>query len=134
MSQTAIYPEITAPRWGIEEQEVQIVSPRKPYVYGTGKNSALVHKINYIRLRWWTYGPRGEYLIRLQSPRMAAVTNCGQWISIDSTRGKLCSIPKPDAVFCACCHGQGRNFPRNKQHVISLELAKVRLGCIEVPL
>lgn len=134
MKHVAAYMEITAPRWGKEEREYQTVPARKPYVYGTGHNNAVMHKIRNLRLRWWTCGPRGEYLVRLQSPHILAVTNCGQWISIGGTKGKTCAMPKPDAVLCAACHGKGRNFPRGHKHDVRLKLAKVRLGCVETPL
>lgn len=133
MSKTAAYNEIRVPRWGKEEKEYQIVKPRKPYVFGTNSNNALIHKVRHMRLRWWACGPRGQYLVRLQSPRMMAVTNCGRWIFVDGTKGKLCELPRPDAVFCAACLGKGRNFPRGEAHEVSRELAKVRLGCVEVP-
>jgi len=131
---TAAYSAITAPRWGAEENDVQIVPARMPYVYGTGGNSALMHKVIYLRLRWWDCGPRGAYLIRLQSPRMLAVTACSQMIRIDGTRGKCCALPRPNAVLCAACHGQGRNFPRGREHAVPIQLARVRLGCVEEPL
>ncbi|HEX3985790.1 MAG TPA: hypothetical protein VHX13_04190 [Acidobacteriaceae bacterium] len=133
MTHIAAYPEIIAPRWGAEEREYQTVAPKQPWVHGTGKNNALIHRIRVVRLRWWTCGRGGKYLIRLQSPRMMAVTNCGQWITIDSTRGKVCNLPKADAVICAACMGKGRNFPRHEKHEVPLALAKVRLGCVEVP-
>ena len=131
---TVAYPKITAPRWGPEEREYQTVAPKKPYVHGTGKNNALIHTIRCVRLRWWACGPAGRYLVRLNTPRMTAVTNCGAWISIDSAEGKMCALPKPDAVLCAACNGRGRNFPRHEKHEVPLALAKVRLGCVEVPL
>lgn len=131
MSHTIAYEGITAPRWGPEEREYQTVKARKPYVHGTGKNNALIHKIRCVRLRWWTCGSNGHYLVRLNTPRMLAVTNCGQWISIDSAQGKMCELPKPDAVMCAACAGKGRNFPRREKHEVPLTLAKIRLGCME---
>jgi hypothetical protein len=125
------YLEIIAPRWGKEEREYQTVPPRKPYVCGTGKNNALMHKIKNVRLRWWGLGPRGEYLVRLQSPRMLAVTMCERWIPLHNTKGKICELPKEDTVLCAKCHGKGTNFPRGTKHEVPLPLAKVRLGCVE---
>lgn len=130
---TAAYMEIRAPRWGVEEKEVQIVAPKKPWVFGTGRGNALIHKINHIRLRWWDFGPGGHYLVRLQSPRIAAVCNCGRYIRLTDTSGRMCAVPKADAVICKACMGEGRNFPRGREHEISASLARVRLGCIEVP-
>lgn len=133
MSQTAAYLDIMAPRWGKEESDVQIVPSRKPYVYGTNRNNALIHVVRHLRLRWWTYGADGHCLVRLQSPRMTAVTRCGRYISLNGVRGKTCALPRPDAVLCKACLGKGRNFPRGETHEVPVELARVRLGCVEVP-
>lgn len=125
---TECYDGITAPRNGPEENAVQIVAPKKQWCYGTNKSNALVHRIAYVRLRWWVH----DYgcMRRLSSPRMMAVTKCQRYIRLDDTTGTMCEIPKPDAVLCKACLGQGRNFPRGKKHEISLEVAKVKLGCI----
>lgn len=131
--QTACYTEIRAPRWGREEREVQIVKPKMDWVFGTNKSNALIHRVHHVRLRWWTYGPGGAYLVRLQSPRMMAVCNCGQYFPLDRERGKMCALPKPEAVICKACVGAGRNFPRGQKHEIPLGEAKVRLGCVELP-
>lgn len=132
MSETALYDGVTAPRWGKEENEYQIVAPRKPYVYGTNSNNALVHAVAYMKLRWWEH----DYhcMRRLQSPRIFAYTKCGRSIRLHDTSGKACEVPKPDAVMCAACQGKGRNFPRGKAHEVPLEIAKVKLGCVEQPL
>jgi len=125
----AAYTEIRAPRWGKEESESQIVASKVPYVFGIGANNAVIHTIKHIRLRWWTTSAGGAYLVRLQSPRMIAETNCGTWRHIDGPRTKTCELPAPNAVMCAMCNGKGRNFPRKQQHEVPLALAKIRLGC-----
>lgn len=131
MKQTvAVFPEVRAPRWGKEESEYTRAKKHPPYVYGTSGNACLIHKVNYVRLRWWTYGGGGSYLIRLSTPRMIAVTNCQRWYSLDSTRAKTCATPRSDAVLCAACHGTGRNFPHGREHAVSKEMAKIRKGCI----
>ncbi len=130
MPVTAIYPEVTAPRWGREESEYQIAKRSPRYVYGTGRNSCLVHKVLHVKLRWWVCGPGGHYLVRLQTPRMFAETCCGMSFFMEAGKSAVCELPRPDAVPCAMCHGEGRNFPRNKPHKVPKELAKVRLGCI----
>lgn len=107
--QIATYNEIRAPRWGKEEKDYQIVAPKKAYVYGTGRNNCLVHKINYIKLRWWTYGPGGHYLVRLESPLMSAETFCGRYIRLSDTSGKMCELPNPDAVPSAPCSCRTRD-------------------------
>jgi hypothetical protein len=130
MRHVAAYTEIRAPRWGKEEREYVIAKSRHAYAYSTGANSCLVHKISYLRLRWWTCGPGGEYLVRLQSPVIFAVTNCQHWLSVGGTKAKICAIPNPDAVLCARCHGEGVNFPRDREHKVSKRIAKVKLGCV----
>lgn len=127
--QISAYPEIRAPRWGVEESEFQIVKPKAPYVFGIGRNNAVIHTIRHIRLRWWTTGPSGAYLMRLQSPRMLAETKCGVWRNIGTATAKTCELPNSDAVMCAACNRKGRNFPRGQKHEVSLALAKIRLGC-----
>jgi hypothetical protein len=126
----ATYTEIRAPRWGKEEREYVIAKSSRPYAYSTGANSCLVHKVLHLRLRWWTAGPRGEYLVRLQSPTIFAVTNCGQSLSLNNASARSCALPKSDAVRCARCHGEGVNFPRGMEHKVSKRIAKVKLGCI----
>jgi hypothetical protein len=130
MRQVAAYTEIRAPRWGKEEHEYVMAKSRVPYAYSTGRNASLIHKISYLRLRWWTCGPGGEYLVRLQSPTIFAVTNCQQWLSLNGTKARSCAMPRPDAVMCARCHGEGVNFPRGREHKIPRNIAKVKLGCI----
>jgi hypothetical protein len=136
MSDVSTYSGITAPRWGKEENERQIVRPKKQYVYGTGRNNALLHKVDRLELRWWTCGPTGAYVVRLESPRIIAVTVCGQHRFIGarangSRLDRLCSVPKPDTVLCGRCHGKGVNFPHGRPHDIPLAIAKARLGCAD---
>jgi hypothetical protein len=132
--ETRAYTEIRAPRGGKEEREYQTVPSKKQWIYGTGRNNALVHKISHLRLRWWTHSsPGGHYLVRLQSPMISAVTNCGRWMRLNDTSSKTCNIPRPDAVLCKACMGQGRNFPRGREHSVPLAVAKVRIGCVETP-
>lgn len=130
MAHRTAYTEITAPRWGKEEREYTIVKSHIPYVYATSRNACLIHKIDHVRLQWWACGPRGAYLVRLQSPRMIAVTNCQQWMSLDGTKAKACALPRPDAVLCKRCHGEGTNFPHGRSHEVPKALAKIKLGCI----
>ena len=127
--QISAYTEIRAPRWGKEEKEYQIAKKHPKYVFGVGGNNALVHKIRCVRLRWWTVGPSGHYLVRLQSPRMFAECICGATKFIDSPRAKVCEMPAPDAVLCGRCMGTGTNFPRGREHDIPIREARVRLWC-----
>lgn len=128
--QTSAYEKITAPRWGKEEREYSIAKKHPKYVFSSGKNASLIHKVREVKLRWWACGGRGEYLMRLQTPRMFAISMCGASFRLSDTSSSTCAIPAPEAVLCAMCHGEGRNFPRGKEHKVPMTLAKVRLGCI----
>lgn len=127
---TAAYP-ITAPRWGKEERERTYAKRVPKYVFGTSGNCSLVHKVLRVQMRWWEVGLNGQYLVRLQSPRMIAECGCGAFFHISSTKAKTCEVPKQDAVICGRCLGNGPSFPRGKQHDVPMRLAKVRLGCME---
>lgn len=126
----AAYTEIRAPRWGKEESERTLAKRIPSYIHGTSRNCSLLHKVIRVEMRWWECGPGGEYLVRLQSPRLFAHCACGMYFRMDNTSSKVCESPKPDAVLCGMCHGQGRNFPHGKEHKIPQRLAKVRLGCV----
>lgn len=128
----AVFPEVRAPRWGAEEREFTLAKKHAPYVFSTSRGAALIHKVNRVELRWWDTGGGGEYLVRLAAPRITAIANCGVWFHLNSTRAKVCTVPAPDAVLCAMCHGEGRNFPRGREHKVSRELARIRKSCIAV--
>lgn len=108
------------------------------YVYSLGRNGALIHKVNYVSIRWW----RGsmDRMIRLRKPCIIAETICGmaKFVQTDEQqyrsnrlRASFCEIPKPDAVLCGRCHGEHTNFPRKDPTAKErLKLAKVKLGCI----
>lgn len=124
------YTEVRAPRWGAEENSVTYAKRIPKYVHGARGNAALLHRVLRVRLRWWTCGPNGNYLVRLQSPRLLAECVCGMTFRISDTSAKVCESPKTDAVLCGRCHGRGRNFPRNHEHEVPMSLAKIRLGCV----
>jgi len=126
--QTAIYQGVTAPRWGKEEREWIDAKSHPPYVYSTSRNACLVHKIVRVKLRWWKC--TWDCMVRLQHPRMIAESACGMNFFIDSTKAKTCAVPRPDAVLCGRCHGEGPSFPKWRKPKISRDLAKVRLGCV----
>jgi len=130
VSEAIYYPEIRAERWGKEEREFTLVKKHPKYIFSSSRNAALIHRIREVRLRWWTYGPGGHYLLRLQTPRMFAECYCGMSFRLHDTSAQVCEIPAPDAVLCAMCHGQGRNFPRGRKHEVSMSLAKIRKGCL----
>ncbi len=130
MRHTAAYTEIIAPRWGKEESEYTLAKRTPKYIYGASGNSCLIHKVREVRLRWWTCGPNGSYLVRLQNPRMLAECMCGMSFRIEPGASVACELPKPDAVLCGRCHGEGTNFPQGREHKVPKRLARVRLGCI----
>lgn len=130
MRHTAIYTEIRAPRWGKEEREYTLAKRTPKYIYGASGNSCLIHKVREVRMRWWECGPGGFYLVRRQSPRMYAECMCGMSFRVEAGVSVTCDLPRPDAVLCGRCHGDGVNFPRGKNPKIPRNLAKVRLGCI----
>lgn len=128
---TAVFPEVRAPRWGAEESEYTLAKKHPAYVFSTSNSACLIHKVSYVKLRWWALGPRGEYLVRLASPDLVAVANCGAFFFLsEAARAKTCVAPSADAVLCGMCCGVGRNFPRDKKHEISRELARVRKSCV----
>lgn len=126
---TECYDDIRAPRWGKEECEYQTAKANRQWVYGSGKNNALMHKVLYLKLRWWVTGSGGRYLVRLSSPRIMTVTGCGRWMLLEPNHSHLCEMPRPNTVICAACEGRGRNFPKGRKHEIPLAEAKIRLGC-----
>ena len=100
------------------------------YAYGANGNSSLVHKVKAVWLRWYELADGGWSMQRRINPGLLAETVCGYSILLTPNHGRTCEIPKPDAVLCGRCHGQGANFPRGKEHAVPMSLAKVRLGCI----
>lgn len=125
----AVYTGVTVPRGSKEEGEWVPTRRFKKYVYSTSSNGCLIHRVREVKLRWWDYSY--HYLMRRRSPVICATTNCGINYFISGTKAKFCDIPAPDAVLCAMCHGEGRNFPRGRDHKVSKELAKIRKGCME---
>ena len=99
------------------------------YAYGKIGSSSLIHKVSRVKLRWYELNSATTMQRRI-NPEMLAETVCGRHIFLDPAHGRMCEIPKPDAVLCGRCHGQGVNFPRGKEHAVPMKLAKIRLGCI----
>jgi hypothetical protein len=91
------------------------------------------------RLRMGQDGDEPEPLSRFDermiqqeyASRSTPSTGNSKYIRLSDTSGRTCAIPKPDAVLCAACQGKGRNFPRGKEHDVPMNLAKLRLGCVE---
>jgi hypothetical protein len=101
-----------------------------PYVYGTRGNACLIHKVLRVELHWWRCRDTNS-LVRCNPPWMFAYTVCGQRFRIDDSKwGATCAIPKPDAVLCGRCHGEGPVFGKHSKQLITKREAKQKLGCI----
>jgi len=104
------------------------------YVYGTSRQSMLIHKIAYVTAHW--YEAHYDRMLRLETPNLVATALCGQifFVQLRHDRRKftasMCEIPKPDAVLCGACHGEPRPFGKYGKPPCSKEIAKVRLGCL----
>lgn len=103
------------------------------YVY-SNLNGLLLHKIAHVQLRWYDAG--GDHLIRRETPHASITTICGQTFFGGKTRrgGKvratMCELPKPDAVLCGRCHGEGPVFGKDSTPGVTKQEAKTRLGCV----
>ena len=107
-----------------------------PYVFSISGNSALVHKIAYVELRWWdasTLYHSGDCLRRLHRPHVTAITVCGQMKFLQADRSRTCIIPRPDAIRCGKCNGFTAPFSKEgwcTKAGVSRTEAHVKLGCI----
>ena len=130
--------EVTIPgRPDFTDHEFGITYAKKfsPYVYSTGHNGMLIHKVAYVSLRWWKGSC--DRMVRLRNPQMVAETVCGMAKFIQTGKrmaASMCAIPKPDAVMCKRCMGEAlstfpRRDPTSKERA---RLAKVKLGCIAI--
>jgi hypothetical protein len=131
--------EITIPgRPDFEDHEFGKTYAKKfaPYVYSTGHNGMLIHKVASVTLRWWQGS--GDRMIRLRHPQVIAETICGMSKFIQTQKHRMsasmCAIPKPEAVMCKRCMGEAistfpRRDPTSKERA---RLAKVKLGCIAI--
>jgi hypothetical protein len=104
------------------------VKKHPKYVHGKIGMSSLLHKIDYVEMRWYDYD--WDYFLRLKNPILTARTVCGMLWRLEVGKGTTCEIPNPDTVLCAACHGEGRNFGRNGKTKITKRQAKDRGGCI----
>ena len=112
------------------------------YVYGT-RMGKLLHEIAQVTLCWWQLGGHGEYFFRVQSPRVWFETKCGYhffgsdpqntFISSRKSRATVCEIPKPDAVLCGRCRGEGPVFGKHAKvgrGGVTYKQARERIGCV----
>lgn len=104
-----------------------------PYVYSTDGTGCLVHKIARVELYWYRVGGVGDYLVRLNEPRMTAYTVCGAMRYLTPRASRTCVVPDPDAILCGRCHGDvatfGKYGPALKAGITRRE-AHTKLGCV----
>lgn len=105
------------------------------YVFGNGAG-LLVHKILYVELQWYDVGPPGDHLVRRNDPKISIHTCCGQVFFYGERRGKqpstMCEMPRPEAILCGRCHGEGPIFGKGKEWRVSKKDAKNALGCNDI--
>jgi hypothetical protein len=100
------------------------------YVHGVCGNSALIHTIAYVNLRWYRLDSGGNNLILVNEPIMRATCICGTSFRLSAKSGVTCEIPKPDAVMCGRCNGQMPPFSKRNPNRLDIKAAKKALGCI----
>lgn len=98
------------------------------YVHGRIGMAMLLHKIDYVEIRWYDYG--WHEFIRLKHPSLVARSVCGNYYHLRAGRAGTCELPAPDAVLCGMCHGTGRIWSRGKIPTVTKRQAKDRLGCV----
>jgi hypothetical protein len=131
--ESSIYAGQTIPRTRENEQNVWRNSPRAKrhpkYVHGKMGMAMMLHKVAYVEMRWW----ESDYSVfrRLVNPILCARTICGAYWRLEAGKAGTCSIPKPDAVLCGVCVGEGRRWPRGENNpAVTKRQAKDRLGCV----
>lgn len=120
-------PDFANPEFGITRAK-----KHAPYVFSIRGLSCLVHKVAYVEIRWFNYGPGGHTLIRTDTPKMIANTVCGYHFFLEAKRSRTCQIPDPAAVLCGRCHGEVATFGKDgpaQQAGISKQAAHIALGC-----
>lgn len=109
------------------------ISKRHPaYVYSTGHNSCLMHKVAFVELHWELIVARGDKVARLKRPAAIAKTVCGVSKFLTADKARTCTEPKADAVLCGRCHGELPTFSKNGAGTkagMSRQAAAVKLAC-----
>lgn len=115
-----------------------ILKRHPPYVHGA--RGMLLHEVREVELWWYDFALSGTGLVRLKSPRMIIRTKCDQTFFGQSPlargtkqRAKTCQLPKPGAVLCGRCRGEGPVFARGckpGRSGIDRHEARARLGCV----
>jgi len=96
-----------------------------------------------MKLQWWQLGDSGSYWRRRKSPRITYSTKCGMFFfgpdpESEYRRDKpskavACELPRPNAVLCGRCRGQGPVFAKGTQpkpNGPTRYEARERLGCV----
>jgi hypothetical protein len=122
-------PDLLDRKFGITE-----ATKHPPYVFSIRGVSCLVHKILRVELHWWRVsGRNGGSLVKLKRPVMIAQTCCAQSFRLEGRISRTCVVPKPDALLCGRCHGEGSTFPKHgraKKSGLTRQEAHVKLGCV----
>ena len=103
-----------------------------PYVYSTGSNGALIHKVERVQIFWDVKdGQRNQ-----GKPAVIAETVCGMskiighyYANPGETRAMMCEIPDPSAVLCGRCLGELPTFSKRRSERIAKKWAHDHLGC-----
>lgn len=104
-----------------------------PYVFGVRSGSCLVHKVLRVECHWLRVSNSGHDLIRLKRPVMIAITNCQYHFRLTVNTSRTCQVPKPDALLCGRCHGEGATFGKRgpaRNSGLTRQEAGVKLGCV----
>jgi hypothetical protein len=118
------------PDFSIRDFGVTIAKRHPPYVYSP--IGALIHKVALVRMHW--YDAKGDYLERLQHPKLIIVTICHQHF-FPKKHGKpwavMCELPRPNACLCGPCHGQLPTWGRDSNPTVTRDEARRLLGCVD---
>lgn len=111
------------------------------YVYGR-RLGMLLHEIACMEFQWWQLGDNGSYWVRMKNPRIHFTTKCGtfffgpdpesRYAKQRAPKAAVCELPKPDAVLCGRCRGEGPVFAKGckaKPGGPTRQEARARLGC-----
>lgn len=110
-------------------EDAPLAKKHPKYVHGKVGMAMLLHKIAFVRMRWYDYDY--NFIHRLKHPILTAHTICGTMWRLEAGKSGTCELPTPDAVICGICSGTGRIWPRGQKNpVVTKRQAKDRLGCV----
>jgi len=103
-----------------------------PYVYSTGPNGALMHKVASVRMFWDQKDGRRNQC----KPAVIAETVCGMskivghyYAKQGEIRARMCEIPDRSSVLCGRCSGELPTFSKRRAERIARQWAHDHLGC-----